>query len=762
MLRRALVGLVTLAVAGACGPSVPSIPPLPDAGPLFDAGGGTDAGSSASCDNGVRDGDETSLDCGGSCPACADGDNCSVPGDCESGVCQRGRCLVPTCTDGVRNGRETGRDCGGDCGLCPGGEPCSSNDQCLSGRCRGGVCTMSDCEDGRMNGEETDVDCGGATCPACAGGAACEDPEDCESLICDASTCTTAACDDGVQNQDETSVDCGGGLCPPCRDGLACNVDADCEGRRCLDGGCVSCMDGIRDAEETDVDCGGGLCDPCGDGEMCAIDRDCRSDSCIAGVCESCVDGARNQDETDVDCGGSCPGCADRLMCAVDRDCGALGATCVAGVCASCADTVRNRDETDVDCGGPTCPDCADRLMCVDGTDCQSTSCLAGRCVSCRDGVRNQGETDIDCGGTTTCPRCAPGRMCGGATDCASMICDGPTGLCNAPGCGDRVLNGAETDLDCGGGACIGCADGLVCAMNRDCLSGVCTGGRCQVPTCSDRVFNGDETDVDCGGPTTCPRCLTGRRCDATTDCAVDLCDVGYCGGAAMCNAGPARVLVYQPGGTTGTAWFPTGTMTTIASDAMWRTMSTADFGQFDILFIAGGRCGGTLDTVMGTALDTIAAWGPAVQGRVVISSDDADLHGGPQAEAFHRNLVDWLKVPGRNVDAGRTSLYMSWGCTMVNGGGYVPGARGTPETFESVLGTGVSGDGTNYCSSVATTSAGATHPMMAGLSPPFWGCPFHGGLGTIPAGYVSLIDGTTAPNSPVLAVRDSPMPCIP
>lgn len=343
------------------------------------------------------------------------------------------------------------------------------------------------------------------------------------------------------------------------------------------------------------------------------------------------------------------------------------------------------------------------------------------------------------------------------------MICDAPSGLCNAPGCGDSVLNGLETDLDCGGGECIGCADGLTCVVDRDCLSGVCTGGTCQAPTCTDGVFNGAETDVDCGGPTPpgCPRCATGRRCDATSDCATDMCDMGYCGGAAMCNSGPARVLVYQPGGTTGNAWFPAGTMTTVASEAMWRTLTTDDFGQYDIIFIAGGRCGGTLDSVMGAAQDTLGAWGPAVRGRIVITSDDADFHGGTEAEAFFRNLIDWLKVPGRNADAGRTSLYMSWGCTMVNSGGYMPGLRGTPEMFEAVLGTGVTGDATNYCASVAATSAGMTHPVLTGISS-FWSCPFHGGFGSLPAGFTSIVDGTIAPMGPVVAVRPSPMPCIP
>lgn len=51
----------------------------------------------ASCFNGIQDGDETGVDCGGSCAPC------------------------PTCDDGIQNGQETGIDCGGpDCEPCTG------------------------------------------------------------------------------------------------------------------------------------------------------------------------------------------------------------------------------------------------------------------------------------------------------------------------------------------------------------------------------------------------------------------------------------------------------------------------------------------------------------------------------------------------------------------------------------------------------------------------------------------------------------------
>ena len=71
------------------------------------------------CNDGVKDADETDIDCGGSCGAtCTDTapqQKCLVAGDCVSGVCSGGTllCQPPTCTDGVQNGNETDKDCGG-------------------------------------------------------------------------------------------------------------------------------------------------------------------------------------------------------------------------------------------------------------------------------------------------------------------------------------------------------------------------------------------------------------------------------------------------------------------------------------------------------------------------------------------------------------------------------------------------------------------------------------------------------------------------
>ena len=107
-----------------------------------------DDGSCTYCSDGVMNGDETGVDCGGSDPSCPPCSTCmdgimngnETDVDCGGPDCP----ACPTCSDGIMNGSEVGVDCGGpDCGTCP------------------------TCTDGMMNGDESGVDCGGSMCPTC-------------------------------------------------------------------------------------------------------------------------------------------------------------------------------------------------------------------------------------------------------------------------------------------------------------------------------------------------------------------------------------------------------------------------------------------------------------------------------------------------------------------------------------------------------------------------------------------------------------------
>jgi hypothetical protein len=103
------------------------------------------------CTNGIQDGDETGIDCGGECAAC-DGASCNADDDCAGLSCRAGRCAPLECP-------------GSDCVLC---HTCSAGTQCVFD---------SDCETDR---------CYQQVCAPCTTG------EDCASGVCevDSGTCS--------------------------------------------------------------------------------------------------------------------------------------------------------------------------------------------------------------------------------------------------------------------------------------------------------------------------------------------------------------------------------------------------------------------------------------------------------------------------------------------------------------------------------------------------------------------------------------------
>lgn len=279
------------------------------------------------CDDGIQNGDETGVDCGGSAcaPCVCNGTEVTVnitldnyPEETSWTISDSGgatvasggtygsqpdgssisitQCLADGCYDftindtygdGICCSYGNGSYSVNDSGVLASGGSFGSSE--TTNFCVGGGGPTPTCNDGIQNGDETGVDCGGS-CAACA------------------------TCNDGVQNGDETGVDCGGS-CPAC----------------------TSCNDGVQNGDETGVDCGG---------------------SCAA--CPTCSDGIQNGDETGVDCGGSC------------------------AACTSCSDGIQNGDETGVDCGGSctACPTCSDGIQNGDetGVDC------GGSCAPCGGG----------------------------------------------------------------------------------------------------------------------------------------------------------------------------------------------------------------------------------------------------------------------------------------------------------------------------------------------------------------------------------------
>src|SRR5258708_789654 len=114
-------------------------------------GGGTGSGGASVpsyCADGRHDGDETDVDCGGSCSGCGPGSLCRTDSDCGGLAVGCGdRCYCDTATS---------------------------------------TCVYNDCYDNKTDALETDFDCGGPLCHPCELGSKCVVDADCVSAACDA------------------------------------------------------------------------------------------------------------------------------------------------------------------------------------------------------------------------------------------------------------------------------------------------------------------------------------------------------------------------------------------------------------------------------------------------------------------------------------------------------------------------------------------------------------------------------------------------
>lgn len=136
--------------------------PRPDAaGASTSSGGSSTSGGSSGTPTGDAQAD-----------AGADGDAAAEP---------------PTCNNTIRDGNETDVDCGGNvCKKCFDGKTCIANTDCAGGACLNKVCITPKCSDVATNGDETDIDCGGTICARCTIGKRCITGADCVSKTCSA------------------------------------------------------------------------------------------------------------------------------------------------------------------------------------------------------------------------------------------------------------------------------------------------------------------------------------------------------------------------------------------------------------------------------------------------------------------------------------------------------------------------------------------------------------------------------------------------
>ena len=330
---------------GTCSVVAPGAPGNPSCAPYLCSGVPASCTGDGDCAKGYH--------CGaGACVPGGTGSQC-LSGFCVSGICSPSG----TCIDGLRNQDETDVDCGGSvCGPCNNGQDCLLGADCASGNCPADdlVCCNEPCsllcqaclavKTGSPDGMcdvvpdhyDPDGDCGWChycytffDVPGCMGPTGCSCVSDAECLFmpnppgegdfcvdgyCCDGPCTGACevCDSAGSETICTPVPFGwsgnpscapyvcNGVCGACP--TSCTGDANCAtGNYCLAGSCVPKQ---------------------ADGAPCAATGECASGYCADGVC------------CDTACGGPCVACTAVDTGGTDGSCGfVLAGTDPAGEC---------------------------------------------------------------------------------------------------------------------------------------------------------------------------------------------------------------------------------------------------------------------------------------------------------------------------------------------------------------------------------------------------------------------------------------------
>jgi len=246
----------------------------------------TDTQTCVSCFDGIKNGKETHLDCGGpDCGACL-AQPCDPQNGCGNhSICAAADniCCDTACADkceacvGAKTGEPDGTCAPIPSGTDPDGE-CATAGGCgaTPGKCR--------CQDGVKNGDESDVDCGGTTCGGCSGGKMCGGNGDCAA---DVAYCTAAKTCCGAPCDTPCSVCDPGGQCVAAvgQSDTSCGPNHVCGafGFGCVGVAGAPCS---TNAKCLSALCTAGTCAKSTVGKPCNTTADCATGTCQSYICQ--------------------------------------------------------------------------------------------------------------------------------------------------------------------------------------------------------------------------------------------------------------------------------------------------------------------------------------------------------------------------------------------------------------------------------------------------------------------------------------------
>jgi hypothetical protein len=255
-------------------------------------------------------------------------------------------------------------------------------------------------------------------------------------------------------------------------------------------------------------------------GANCASDEACSAGRCHDGRCASCARGT----------------CESGQACYEGSDC-AAGGSCAGGVCVACASEGR----------------CALREPCTRPEQCQSRTCVAGSIPS----LISRTDHDAVCGECSLDPECPSGHCvlgfcasCAADADCTGgLVCRYADALeatdkrC-LPRLERRLARGelCEESGDCELGLSCGAAPGrakrcgVSCAVDSDCMQGVCAiPGVFPMGELGERAKLASFESAPAQRVATCwPVPGIDRACSLHQQCAADACCAGRCSDARI------------------------------------------------------------------------------------------------------------------------------------------------------------------------------------------------------------------------------------
>jgi hypothetical protein len=579
--------------------------------------GGRDGGTDAAlptCSDGVRNSDETDIDCGGHCGPCAAGRSCKVGLDCQFGLCTAE--LV--------------------CGSCNVASDCAGAEtECQHRTCAAGVCGIALDAPGTPLALQIIGDCRSRQCGAAGDVVIVDDDSDAPD---DGNPCTNDLCGGGTPSHSivAAGTSCGGdNHCNAGGQCIGCVAPSDCPG---TDGACATrtcsgqgiCGFDLKAAgsvlaDPTAGDCKGLICDGRGnaqaqndDGDLPADGNLCTTDECNAGT------PSHRPIESGISCGTN-------MVCDGASHCLAL---CPGGACMSCTVAADCPGGPDTECHMRSCtssvcgvgfPQAGTPLVSQTAGDCHRQVC---------DGIGNVDDLVDDTDVPDDAQACTQDSCAAGAPSNTPLPA---RSACGAPG---SLCDGAGVCLQCLVDADCGTARDTACNVDH-CVAGACAlqpepagpapgslSGDCHTVSCDgagglSSVVDDSDVPVD-GNGCTQDLCTNGvpsnPRLATAAACALPSGSAGFCDASGLCS--PSFMLVRVGDGSAA----PTGAATRVLVER--RLASDA--------------------TLVGSPIALpMAASGSAQQPFTLSGTGDSEGHLALSGDGRYLTLAGYSAIPG-------------------------------------------------------------------------------------------------------------------